>query len=74
METTALTGRGHARCGSLAYAAFPADIRVTFNAAGDDFRIIDHVIKAVAKLMKQLRIPPGWGSAVMGGIKVIPSL
>jgi hypothetical protein len=27
-------------------AAKHPDIRVTFNAAGDDFRIIDHVIKA----------------------------
>jgi len=28
-------------------AAKHPDIRVTFNTAGDDFRIIDHVIKAL---------------------------
>jgi len=30
-------------------AAKHPDIRVTLNAAGDDFRIIDHVIKALRR-------------------------
>ena len=49
-------------------AAKHPDIRVTFNAAGDDFRIIDHVVKALRRAgIPAEEIETFCGEAMSGG-------